>query len=271
MSDRDPRFTSAVWQNLWSECGTKLAMSSSFHPQSNGQTEQHNKVMQQMLRSYVNKVGSDWDIHLSALEIAFNSSRHASTGFTPFELDVGFNPVVPMDIATRMNQTRNGQSVVDFFNSWTARWNKAQENVIKAQMRQQRAANRHRRPNELKENDWVLLQINRGPQRQTIGPATKLGPRMEGPYRIKRVTGPSNVELELDAGDDRHPVVHVSQLRKFIPNPIDADDASMIPVNQPINQSDQSNSRHNEIDNSDLNHRIGLRQRRIPDRGPFVY
>lgn len=61
MSDRDPRFTSQIWQQIWAECGTHLAMSSSFHPESDGLTEQHNRVIQEMLRAYVNETGSNWD------------------------------------------------------------------------------------------------------------------------------------------------------------------------------------------------------------------
>jgi hypothetical protein len=266
VSDRDPRFTSQVWQDIWQECGTQLAMSSSFHPESNGQTEQHNRVMQEMLRAYVNETGSDWDMHLSALEMAYNASRHASTGFTPYELDIGFNPATPIDIALRLNANNTRPTVAVFFNQWTARLNKAQDNVEKAKARQQRHVNKHRRPNDLVVGDYVMLQINRGPQRRSIGPASKLGPRMEGPYRVKRLIGPVNVELEMNDGDQRHPVVHVSQVRKFLSHAIDDH-------LEQINQSAEPVINNDSTDSADQNTypRRGLRQRRIRDHGPFVY
>lgn len=233
--------------------------------------------MQEMLRSYVNQVGSDWDLHLSALEIAYNSSRHASTGFTPYELDIGFNPAVPIDIATRMVKSKDNQNVVEFFNEWATRWTKANDNVMRAKERQQRFVNKHRRDNEIKENDWVLLQINRGPQRRSIGPASKLGPRMEGPYRVKRVSGPVNVELELDDGDLRHPVVHISQLRKFIGNSMDSANASAhSSINQPAMQAHDNEhdnnieDRNNQTSDPVHSHRTSLRNRKAPDRGPFL-
>lgn len=271
VSDRDPRFTSQIWQQIWAECGTHLAMSSSFHPESDGLTEQHNRVMQEMLRAYVNETGSDWDLHLSALMIAYNSSRHSSTGFTPYELDVGFNPTTPIDIALRIGVNGTQLNIIEFFERWTARWNTAQENAARARERQQRSVNKHRREHDLKTGDMVMLQINRGPQRRSIGPATKLGPRMEGPYSIKRVTGPVSVELELDEGDQRHPVVHVGQLRKFVGNLLDDNSE------QAAQTTESSGDDHSdEITDSESDHvidepRRGLRQRRVRDRGPFVY
>src|SRR4029077_4912168 len=95
VSDRDPRFTSKFWQELWRLCGTQLKMSTAYHPQTDGQTERSNRTLEDVLRHYVSPRQNDWDEHLTAAEIAVNSSVHASTGFTPHFLNYGDHPVFP--------------------------------------------------------------------------------------------------------------------------------------------------------------------------------
>ena len=76
------RFTSNFWQALWKMMGTGLSMSTSYHPQTDGQTERANRVLEEMLRSYVNDHMTDWDECLVAAEVAVNSSQHSSTGYS---------------------------------------------------------------------------------------------------------------------------------------------------------------------------------------------
>ncbi len=100
VSDRDPRFISKFWTALWKKTGTHLGMTSSYHPQTDGQTERANKTIEEMLRSYVQTNGSDWDKYLPALEFAYNSSIHATTGFSPFFLTYGRELRTPTIAAT---------------------------------------------------------------------------------------------------------------------------------------------------------------------------
>ena len=75
-------------------------MSTAYHPQTDGQTERANRVVEDMLRAFVNLHRDDWDEHLATVEFAYNSSPHTSTGFTPFELNGGA-AMLPLDIALR--------------------------------------------------------------------------------------------------------------------------------------------------------------------------
>ncbi len=75
VSDRDPRFTSNFWRALWQQLGTRLAMSTAYHPQTDGQTERANRTLEDMLRAYVNYRSDEWDEHLIAAEIAYNNSK----------------------------------------------------------------------------------------------------------------------------------------------------------------------------------------------------
>ena len=83
ISDRDAKFTSHFWQALFKQLGTKTAMSTAFHPQTDGQTERLNRTLEEMLRAYVTYKQDQWDEYLPAAEFAYNNSKQASTGFTP--------------------------------------------------------------------------------------------------------------------------------------------------------------------------------------------
>ena len=96
ISDRDPRFTSSFWQQIWKQLGTKLAMSTAYHPQTDGQTERANRTIEEMLRAYVNRKQNDWDQYLTAIELAYNNSKQASTGYSPFYLNYGQHPSIPL-------------------------------------------------------------------------------------------------------------------------------------------------------------------------------
>ncbi|GJP82339.1 hypothetical protein CLOP_g12588 [Closterium sp. NIES-67] len=86
ISDRDPKLTSKLWKELMSLLGTKLAMSSAYHPHTDGQTERLNQIVEQLLLAACKDDISKWDLHLPVLEFAYNNATHAATGQTPFFL-----------------------------------------------------------------------------------------------------------------------------------------------------------------------------------------
>jgi hypothetical protein len=96
VSDRDPKFTSKFWQALWKQMGSELKMSTLFRPQTDGQTERVNLVIQQFLRNYVATDQQDWVDHLELVEFCYNNSEHSATGSTPFQMVTGKSPIVPM-------------------------------------------------------------------------------------------------------------------------------------------------------------------------------
>ncbi len=89
ISDRDLRFTSAFITELCTLVGARQAMSTPYHPQTDGQTERVHRVLEDMLRHYVSPVQDGWDQHLSCAEFASNNADHKSTGSSPFMLNYG--------------------------------------------------------------------------------------------------------------------------------------------------------------------------------------
>ena len=92
VSDQDTKFTSIFWKELHRLMGSKLLMSTMFHPQTDGATEWANRSIAQILRIVVLNDQKDWSSKCPMVEFAINSSINATTGYAPFELDHGYMP-----------------------------------------------------------------------------------------------------------------------------------------------------------------------------------
>ncbi|CDJ70533.1 hypothetical protein, conserved [Eimeria necatrix] len=98
ISDRDPRFQSDLWNQLCRRFNIKRCMSSSYHPQSDGQTERVNRTLEQMLRTHIKSDEREWERLLPALELAYNTTSHSCTELFPFEVMTGENPLTAADL-----------------------------------------------------------------------------------------------------------------------------------------------------------------------------
>ncbi|GJR54061.1 putative reverse transcriptase domain-containing protein [Tanacetum coccineum] len=85
ISDRDGRFTSRCWQTVQKALGTRLDMSTAYHPQTDGQSERTIQTLEDMLRACVIDFGGSWDVHLPLAEFSYNNSYHSSIRCASFE------------------------------------------------------------------------------------------------------------------------------------------------------------------------------------------
>ncbi|GJU58485.1 putative reverse transcriptase domain-containing protein [Tanacetum coccineum] len=85
ISDRDSRFTSRFWQSMQEALGTRLDMSTAYHPQTDGQSERTIQTLEDMLRACVLDFEGSWDVHLPLVEFSYNNSYHSSVRCAPFE------------------------------------------------------------------------------------------------------------------------------------------------------------------------------------------
>jgi hypothetical protein len=89
ISDRDRVFTSQVWQQLFKFTKTELRMSTSYHPQTDGQTERVNQCLEAYLSCFVHSCPTQWKQWLAVAEFWYNTNFHTSLNATPFEVLYG--------------------------------------------------------------------------------------------------------------------------------------------------------------------------------------
>ncbi len=110
ITDRDPRFTNRFWKHLMASLDCNHLMSTAYHPQTDGQTERTIRILKDMIRSFCNKKGNDWDTLLVPLEFAYNNSYQSSTQQTPFYLNNGRLPIIPETLALGFQNASNMDS-----------------------------------------------------------------------------------------------------------------------------------------------------------------
>ena len=120
-SDRGAQFIAKSWQELWRIIGTKLGFSSTYRPQTQGVVERMNAVVSQTLRCLIHdrKNAKRWEILLPMVEMAINSSPNQSTGVSPFFLNYGYKPVMPIQLL-RGDESPKTESVAFFIQRVTS-------------------------------------------------------------------------------------------------------------------------------------------------------
>jgi len=211
VSDRDSKFTSIFWKTVCELWGIRQAMSTSFHPQTDGQTERVNRVLEEYLRHYVSPVHDDWDRFLASAEFALNDSYHASIGMTPFYMTYGYHPRLPGRVGVAKRNNPEGHAFVENIH---AAVKKAKELLRVAQEKQKQYADSKRRELEFAVGSQVLLSTQ---NIRIKSPGTqKLLPRYIGPFPVLERIGEVAYKLELPSQLRVHPVFHVSLLKPYI-------------------------------------------------------
>ncbi|MCO5550114.1 hypothetical protein L7F22_003594 [Adiantum nelumboides] len=211
--DRDPRFTSLFWKEIWENIGTRLQFSSSFHPQTDGQSEIANSVVLDLLKFYISDQKTQWERYLPLVEFAYNNTIHSLTGKAPFEIVEGAMKVPPF-LSTKDKIFEADEYTRDLDTAFA----KVRETLQKSQERQKKAADCHRRDLKLKENDWVLLRFEKACLRKKKGKERffpKLSMRYYGPFQITERINDVSFRLRLPDTWKIHNAFHVSLLNLF--------------------------------------------------------
>jgi hypothetical protein len=212
-SDRDVRFTGSFWRGLWSNLGTDVRMSTAHHPQTQGLVERTNQTVEQVLRCLIHQLEEvrEWDQLLPTVEFVLNAYPNRSTGYSPFYLNWGYEPVTPQTFLRDRQQILN-ESVSQFLSRMGNIFSKSQANVQRANDQMKARYDTRRREIEFKVGDWVLVSTE-NMHRQ--GTPHKLQRRFIGPFKVGVRYGRVAYELVVPDTWRRHNVFHVSLLKPF--------------------------------------------------------
>ena len=214
VSDRGVQFTSRFWRRFCELVGVKVKLSTSFHPQTDGQTERVNACLEQYLRCFVSYQQDDWATFLPLAEFCYNNSIHSATQSTPFFANYGFHPKCDLLIPSQRLVPR-AEFRIQSFNDLVKR---LQENIALATAQMSESADKKRReqPN-FQPGDMVWLDCR---NIRLKLPSKKLGPRRIGPYPVVEAVGSRAFRLALPSHLCIHPVFHVSLLEHAVESTI---------------------------------------------------
>ncbi|KAA0052124.1 ty3-gypsy retrotransposon protein [Cucumis melo var. makuwa] len=209
VSDRDARFTSKFWKGLQTAMGTRLDFSTAFHPQTDGQTERLNQVLEDMLRACALEFPGSWDSHLHLMEFAYNNSFQVTIGMAPFEALYGKCCRSPICWGEVGEQRLMGPELVKSTNEVIQ---KIRSRMHTAQSRQKSYADVRWKDLEFDVGDKVFLKV--------------------APMKAYRLALPPSLSAV-------HDVFHVSMLRKYVPDPSHVVDYEPLEIDENLSYIEQ--------------------------------
>ncbi|KAH9723702.1 Endonuclease [Citrus sinensis] len=195
VSDRDTRFLSHFWKTLWKLTNTRLNFSSAYHPQTDGQTEVVNRSLGNHLRSLVGDNLKMWDQKLYQVEFTYNRAVKRSTGLSPFQVNYGYNPRAPIDLAPVPNLVRKSGKAEDFIEQLQKIHETTQESLKQTTEGYKIMADKNRRALEFQVGDFVWVILTK--DRFSVGEYNKLSARKIGPLEIIEKINPNAYRLKL--------------------------------------------------------------------------
>ncbi|GJY23010.1 putative reverse transcriptase domain-containing protein [Tanacetum coccineum] len=183
--DRDSRFTSRFWQSMQEALGTRLDMSTTYHPQTDGQSEHTIQNLEDMLRAYILDFGGSWDVHLSLDKVGEGQL---------------IGPELVQETTEKISHIRDSLKVV--------------------RDRHKSYVDKRMKPLEFSVGDHVLLKVLPWKGVVRFGKKGKLAPRFVGPFEIIEKVG--HVAYRLDLPEELngvHDTFHVSNLKKCLADP----------------------------------------------------
>lgn len=159
--DRDPTFTSLFWKELFKLNGTAFNFISSYHPQTDGQTEVVNCTVETYLRCFTSSKPKEWVRWVSWVEFCYNTSLHSSTKKTPFEIVYGRSPPTLLSYVPR---TTKVEAVDQELRARDQVIEELRDQLKESQACMKKVYDKHHTERSFEEGDWVYLRLQ--PYRQ---------------------------------------------------------------------------------------------------------
>jgi hypothetical protein len=212
VSDRDPRFTSRLWPSVQKALGTKLNLSTTFHPQTDGEYERTIQILEDLLRAYILEFEGSWEDQLSLVEFTYNNNYQATIGMAPYEALYGRKCRTSLCWEELGEKQLIGPKLVQIN---TENIKIVKDRMKAAQDRQKSYADNRMRPLEFGIGKKVFLKVTPWKRMLRFGMKGKLAPRYIGPFKVSRRIEPMAYKLALPPSLTKiHNVFHVSLLRK---------------------------------------------------------
>ncbi|GJT73314.1 putative reverse transcriptase domain-containing protein [Tanacetum coccineum] len=194
ISNRDGKFTSHFWKTLNKALGTRLDMSTTYHPQTDGQSERTIQMLEDMLRACVLDFGKGWDKHLSLVEFSYNNNYHTSIKAASFEALYGLKCRSPICWAEVGDRQLTGPEII---HETTEKIVQIKSRIQAARDRQKSYAEVRPKPLEFQVGDKVMLKVSPWKGVIRFGKRGKLNPRYIGNFKIIAKAGTIAYRLEL--------------------------------------------------------------------------
>ncbi|KAL0165523.1 hypothetical protein M9458_037367 [Cirrhinus mrigala] len=209
VSDRRPQFISRVWREFFNLLGVSVSLSSGYHPQTNGQSERKIQELCRFLRVYCSNHQETWSQFLPWAEYTQNSLRQETTGLTPFQCVLGFQP----PLFPWAEEPSDVPAVDRWFRESEQDWNAAHAHLQRAIRRHKdQADTRQTHAHEYQPGDLVWLSTR---DIRLHLPCRKLSPRYIGPFPVLTQINPVTYRLKLPDHYRIAPSFHVSLLKPY--------------------------------------------------------
>jgi transposase InsO family protein len=213
LSDQGTHFTATLVSETCSLLGIHRRTGAAYHPQTQGLVERFNATLLDMVSSFTSSHQRDWDTHLRAIAFAYNTSEHATTGLSPYEVLFGTAATAPFDAALRPPRTDVSPDVVQYVNRLQQQLADVRalvdNRVAQQQDRQRIQYDRHHRDVAYAPGDVVYLYTPR--PRKGISP--KLQMLWTGPWRIVERVNRINYVIEGPLPTTERRLVPVTRLK----------------------------------------------------------
>nr|GFC52419.1 putative reverse transcriptase domain, ribonuclease H-like domain, aspartic peptidase domain protein [Tanacetum cinerariifolium] len=208
ISDRDPRFASNFWRSVQNALGTRLDMSTAYHPETDGQSERTIQTLEDMLRACAIDFGKGWVNHFPLVEFSYNNSYHATIKATPFEALYGRKCRLPVCWTEVVEAQILGPELIQ---ETTEKIVQIKERMQATRDRQKSYADLKRKPMEFQVGDKVMLKVLPWKGVVRFGKRGKLNPMYVGPFKVLERIGDVTYKLDLPEELSRvHNTFHVS-------------------------------------------------------------
>ena len=210
--DRDRIFLSHFWKEIFKLQGTVLKRSTTYHPQTDGQSEVANRCLETHLRCFSSEKPCQWLSRLPWAEFWYNTTHHSALGCSPFKALYGCDtpPLLRTSLGSTMVSLVEQQLL-----ERDATLDDLRMHLLRAQQRMKKYANNKRHDDEFLVGDKVFLKLRLYRHKSLVsGCNQKLAARFYGPYTVLQRIGVMAYKLDLPTTAVIHPVFHISQLRR---------------------------------------------------------